>query len=262
MAHARPRSGVAGEEFLNVTFGIAPLVADVKKTIQSLRSANQQIRKLYAQSGQITRRTFRFPTETSVTHVVESNSQVGGSPYWNVISQLVDLQTGFTGNIGDVQKSTFLSRDVYFKGAFTYYMPRDDSLLSRLERYEQEANKLLGTRLTVETLWNITPWSWLVDWFSDVGTVLSGATRLSEDGLVLRYGYLMSHVRDEVHYTSSTAKFKLGSIGSVTAILRRESKERVKATPFGFGVSLNSLSGRQWAILAALGLTKGDRRLR
>jgi hypothetical protein len=40
-----------------------------------------------------------------------------------------------------------------------------------------------------------------------------------------------------------------------------DQKERVRATPYGFGLDLGSLNPRQWAILASLGLTRAPQRL-
>jgi len=101
----------------------------------------------------------------------------------------------------------------------------------------------------------------LVDWFVDVGSMLSTASLLSSDGLVLRYGYLMQHTRHTKTYRVTDGfQFNNGSrSGPVTNTLHRETKERVKATPYGFGLSLTGLSTRQWAILGALGLTKAPR---
>jgi len=41
-----------------------------------------------------------------------------------------------------------------------------------------------------------------------------------------------------------------------------EKKTRVRASPYGFGLSLDGLSDKQWSILGALGLTKAPRSLR
>jgi len=263
LSRGKGLAGVAGDEFLNVVFGWAPLLSDVRKTILSLKTANKQIKALQEGSGKQQRRTFAFPREEQRIFETLTTDNDSGSSFQNVSDSLTEEKLAWPlGARREYDKSTILRRDVYFRGAFTYYMPPDKGLMNRLERYEQEANKLLGTRLNAETVWNLTPWSWLVDWFGDIGSVMGSASRLSEDGLVLRYGYLMSHTRDEVHYTSNKVRFKAGEIGSVTTILRRESKERVKATPFGFGLDIASFSLKQWAILSALGLTKGDRRLR
>jgi hypothetical protein len=52
---------------------------------------------------------------------------------------------------------------------------------------------------------------------------------------------------------------KVISLGTVGSEVRSEWKERVRANPYGFGIDDISLSARQLAILAALGLTRGQR---
>jgi hypothetical protein len=252
--------GRTGDEHLNVVFGWMPLVSDAKSVVRSLQTATQQARQLVRDSGKQVRRTFRFPVENSITHsVVQANAT---EVLYEVSSYFLERRDGLLTAPTATQKSTILHRELYFKGAFTYYMPTDKSLWSRIERYEQLGNKLLGTRIDPGAVWNLSAWSWLVDWVTDIGQIMSNASRLSEDGLVMRYGYLMSHVTDEVHYTNTGAKFKLGDSAPFTAILRRESKERVRATPFGFGLDTSKFTLRQWSILTSLGMTKGDRRLR
>lgn len=253
-----------GEELLNFQFGWVPLISDIRKTVGSLQSATTQARQLVRDSGKQVRRTYRFPVERSIIHAETLGPVDSGSVFRGVSVNLFRSTgvDGVTGSWRKVQRTTTSSRYVYFKGAFTYYMPDDKSVWGRIERYEQLANKMLGTRFNAEDAWNLTAWSWLVDWFVDVGTVMSNAAKLSEDGLVLRYGYLMSHTVDEIHHTAQHSVPLGGELGPVTVILRRESKERVRATPFGFGLNTAAFTPRQWAILYALGFTKGDRRLR
>jgi len=267
--HSKPltdtdSSNRVGDELLNYQFGWVPLLADIRKTVESLQSATTQARQLVRDSGKQVRRTYRFPVERSIIHAETLGPVDSGSVFRGVSVNLFRSTgvDGVTGSWRKVQRTTTSSRYVYFKGAFTYYMPDDKSVWGRIERYEQLANKMLGTRFNAEDAWNLAAWSWLVDWFVDIGTVMSNVSRLSEDGLVLRYGYLMSHVVDEEYHTSQHSLPLGGKLGAVTTTLRRESKERVKATPFGFGLNTTAFTSRQWAILTALGFTKGDRRLR
>jgi hypothetical protein len=52
--------------------------------------------------------------------------------------------------------------------------------------------------------------------------------------------------------------FNLGSTPNCFSSLSTtvERKERIKATPFGFGLVDSDFTNRQWAILAALGITR------
>lgn len=124
-----------------------------------------------------------------------------------------------------------------------------------------EANKLLGTRLTPEVLWNLAPWSWAADWITNTGDVLHNISMFAQDGLVLRYGYVMEETIIERTWTLHGVGFK-SSPGpyNFSSTLREIHKVRRKATPFGFGVSEEAFTPRQYSILAALGMSRGRSR--
>lgn len=150
----------------------------------------------------------------------------------------------------------------WFSGAYTYHLAEADTFLGKLERYEQEMNHLLGTRFTIETLWELAPWSWLTDWFVDVGSFLGNLTALSSDRLVLRYGYVMNHqVATREHSLGGLVPKGTGPT-RVANSFSIERKARRRATPYGFGLNVEQFSASRWAILGALGMTKSPRRLR
>jgi len=153
------------------------------------------------------------------------------------------------------------SETYWFSGAFTYYLSPGKDLLGRMVRYEQLANKLLGSRLTPEVLWELAPWSWLVDWFVDIQTALRTATLLENDGLVVRYGYLMRTTARVNTVTVDRIRFKPKTLYNIAHSKHLLVKERARSTPFGFGLNPNTFSARQWAILGALGLTKAPKTL-
>jgi len=62
-------------------------------------------------------------------------------------------------------------------------------------------------------------------------------------------------------YQAAGPKLKLGSVGGVSQFFQVTQKERYRASPYGFGTNPENYSPSQWAILAALGLTKGGNKL-
>jgi peptidoglycan/xylan/chitin deacetylase (PgdA/CDA1 family) len=142
----------------------------------------------------------------------------------------------------------------YFKGAFTYYLPSDYESRNKVEEAAFYLDKILGLQLTPEVLWNLTPWSWAADWVGNFGDVLANVSDYATDGLVLRYGYMMEHSISKVTYTIPDIPALGGR--TLTQTHFREVKKRVPATPFGFGLTFDSFSTKQKAILAALGITK------
>jgi len=245
-----------GGEYLNVEFGWRPFVSDINKLVSSLMTASKQLSQYKRDSGRVVRRRFSFPTDI-VTTESSVNHQYGITPVFGFGDVLAPHTGGEPISVSDRVATRY-----WFSGAFTYHLDVGDDLLNRLSKYEQLGNKLLGTRITPATLWELAPWSWLVDWRATIGTSLSVASAFQEDGLVMKYGYLMRHTVAErtvsARVFGKTEEYKL----TVTNAYRTERKERVAATPFGFGLSTDDFTVRQWAILAALGFTRAPRSLR
>lgn len=250
-----------GSEYLNVQFGWAPLISDVKKIVNALANASKIIRQYESDSGKVVRRRYYFDRETTSDSVVvsspsQSTPLYGYPPEW--------LDTSMFINPPILTRDTVTTRRVWFSGAYSYYLDSGSSATERMIGFEQKANHLLGTRLTPEVLWELTPWSWLADWVGDIGNVLTNATLLSQDGLVLRYGYLMCHTVTTITYRNQTGVTLLNGVktGPLSVTFFRETKERRKATPYGFGLDIEGFTPKQWSILGALGLTNGPRSLR
>lgn len=253
-----------GKEYLNVEFGWAPFVRDLESIIKSVSNANQALLNLKRNSGlEVVRHrstppvtTFLGPTVTTggTVDVGTNSSNISGAA-WNPIYQGGDL-----GRSGASILQQWTSQDVRFSAAFTYLLDPGTTLIGRFERYEQLANHLLGTRLTPSVLWELTPWSWLIDWFVDIQSALRQAELLESDGLVMKYGYMTrKYIRGVSR--ASTVQFLGESPSTFTKAMVETTKIRYRATPFGFGLNPNSFTDRQWAILAALGLTKAPNTL-
>lgn len=247
-----------GSEYLNVQFGWLPLVSDLQKFGTAVTQSDKILKQLERDSGKNIHRKFTFPdevvTESGFSNNIAAACGVSVYPYCYV-------NTG-GGRLDWVAETT---TKTWFSGCFTYHVDLGDNLRSRMARGVAEARKLYGLELTPETVWNLAPWSWAIDWEGSFGDVLHNVARFSQDGLVMRYGYIMQEKTCKMTYTLS----KAGSIQEVsnptgkilTAKCVAQSKVRRRASPFGFGFDMTALTGRQSAILGALGISRGPRHL-
>ena len=242
----------AGDEFLNVAFGWLPLVDDVRNTAKAVIEFDRLMKQYEAGSGKPHRRQYDFPFEESDELVYRSDPVYAAS-----ISG-----KGLTGSNHDtyergrivVRRKT--SRQCWFHGSYTYYLPSGYDSRSATSKNVAAAKKILGLELTPELLWNLAPWSWAIDWFSNAGDVISNVGNFANQDLVLHYGYLMSTTKTTVTISHEGPSGILG-VGAVRPLVfTREVKQRAKANPYGFGVSMGGLSTFQLAILSALGLSK------
>lgn len=201
------------------------------------------------------RRRFDFPTikETGPVTLAGGSAQMVPNFDGNMSPLFV---AGGRDEPNKIERQTFLTRKIWFSGQYQYFLPEADSVIGKLSQYEAIANRLLGTRITPAVLWNLAPWTWLSDWFLNIGDVISNNSALQDDNLVIRYGYLMCESTYDVVYTGYGFKFTNYDPGPLMTAYRQVSKQRVRATPYGFGLNPNVFDARQWAILAALALTK------
>jgi len=74
------------------------------------------------------------------------------------------------------------------------------------------------------------------------------------------YAYLMQRKTVENVHTMYGVRAKNGfGPANVVSIFGSETQSRIAASPFGFGLKFDTLSGRQQAIIGALGLSRAPR---
>jgi len=237
----------AGSEYLGYEFGWKPIQRDIGKFLYAVRHAEEVLAQYERDAGKVVRRRFEFPTELTTVY-----SDLGSAG----IAITDDVQELHNGPRGKCLKTRVTGKRQWFSGAFTYYIPKGYSSREVMGRNALEAKKLYGLSLTPETVWNLAPWSWAVDWVSNAGDVVSNLSDWATDGLVLKHGYIMetSFLRDTYEWYGPV-NFWTKEYPS-TFTVESVSKLRRRATPFGFGLTFGDFSPRQWAIAIALGLTK------
>lgn len=241
----------AGSEYLNYQFGWLPLVSEIRGFARTVLDSDEIRREFEANSGKPLHRAVTLPIELSSEREEDSS---GNQKY-----PFPPIKTGYWRETGVLTTVTTHKSEKWFEATFTYYLPPVGSTARDLAI----ANKLYGTRLTPDVVWNLTPWTWAVDWFSNAGNVISNVGLFANDGLVMSRGYMMSRQTDQVTFSHDGAVTTYDSVPiNVWQSLTTTVKQRRRATPYGFGIDLGTLTGRQWSILAALGLSRGSNGMR
>jgi hypothetical protein len=245
----------AGSEFLNTEFGWLPLVNDVLSVGNTVRNSRDILKQYRRDSGRNVRRSFEFPIEEStqtrdIANEFPATHYLGGNNWGSL--------PGAQGWIAplDMTQSIKVTTSKWFKGAFTYCVPDRSDSWSNVDRIGSEADQLFGISLTPDVLWELTPWSWAVDWFSNTGHVINNVTNFANQGLVMRYGYMMEeHSMNITNSGSPVAGSPVTACSPPPSHYNLVSKVRRGANPFGFGISVGGLSATQIAIAAALGIS-------
>lgn len=240
----------AGDEYLNYMFGWRPLLNDLRKLSRAIYESDEIIDRLTRNSGKVVRRGYHFPDES-----YSSPRSAGVKVYFPWPSTFMNASAA-----QPVYSQTVTSVKTWFNGAFTYYADlKGTSAYDRMESYVTKARHLYGIKLTPDVAWNLMPWSWLIDWETNMGDVMTNIGLFSNDGLVMSYGYVMQHkvatVTHDLRYPLSW-KINGPSLTYMDVALERHQKVRRRASPWGFGVEWEDLTTRQIAILAALGISR------
>lgn len=246
----------AGDVALTAQFGYVPIVSDIVGAVGAVEYGANFIKQLERDSGRLVHRTrYNDPISSYTGSTFAGTSELMGLGY--AAFDRASLYSSSADATGNVNKTEFTSQQMWFSGGFEYIfknaMSSDNAIDSILNRVE----KLAGIRLTPDRIYQLTPFSWLVDWNSTLGDVINNAQRFSEDGLIMRYGYVMRTSITVRSYVLTGIRFKQFNPGPISWSYRTTRKERVRGNPFGFGGNPSGYNSRQWGILSALGMTGG-----
>lgn len=235
-----------GNQYLNVEFGWKPLLNDVMSLFDLSEVLTKRLNQLRRDNGRAVRRRITV-SQSHSTNVVTGNGVCKLYPILldGFYDSSVPLAQRFTW-----WNSTTSSSRYWFSGRFRYWIPN----LETPEGIWNAKRKLLGLNLTPSLLYNITPWSWLADWMSNLGDVIDNFSTNAADNLVMEYGYVMGTYSQVVSY-GSMARLNNGKSAYASARLEKVVKRRAKANPYAFSVIPFDPSVRQAAILAALGVS-------
>jgi len=247
-----------GSEYLNVVFGWKPFVNDLRKMYNLWQTIDKRIAQLVRENGKSINRRATLEQDTST---VDGDPDSYPLPYVWVTGGPSGVFPFIPGHSTWSGQRTTTTK-VWYAANYRYYVPDIGS--SQWDRRARLA--LFGALPTPELLYEVLPWSWLVDWFSNVGDVISNMSSNAVDNLVQNYAYTMKHVKVQTSL-ASTSYHPASSPGSsahwpekhvnATSIYTVETKLRDgTGNPFGLNVKLSSLSTYQLSILAALGISR------
>jgi len=260
MDGAKTVRNYAGSEALNIMFGWTPLIQEFANVLQIGMTLE---RVIYYESFR-RKRQWDGPTFNSEVTSTRSVNYIGspwGASTLPLSGEVVGPASG-PGITYQEQRFTVAREDYHFSSKYTG-LAKASRRANSFSDQAMDVSKRLGLVDDPELIWDLTPYSWLVDWFTTMGESMHNARTyapvsgkytvdyayLTTKHLVTVDGYLLRH-------TGYGSDVKSHSLTSSHSNLTCISKWRSRATPFGFGTQLGSLSAGQFAILVALGLAK------
>lgn len=249
----------AGSDYLNVEFGWKPLINDLQGLADSFLQASFGLfRPLGASHRRRDRPVIESFNRTDITAASNISVALGKhatlAGYNPGSTSKTWAATGAYG-IGSLTRSSSVKQ--WVEGEFVYIPKAGFDPGNFLDRYET----LASVDLTPAVLWELAPWSWLVDWAGQIGQSLSSMEAGLSNRILSTYFYGMEDakataVTDVTVLGNQSGRYHTGPKQMSTRIERRR-RRRIRANPFGYGGSSSvALNGSQMAILGALGLTR------
>jgi len=243
--------GNIGDEYLNLQFGWSPTISDGKAFIRAIHNQDILIHQFIKDNGKQVRRKLGIPPKVTSSKTVSSSNYPpvplnSGAP-WSAGGQEIKL--------GILETTSVTTQYLWFEGVFTYYLPPNVIGMDIAA-----LDKTYGIVPDINTAWNLLPWSWLVDWFSNAGVVMKNLTAFTSGGLTMPWGYVMCDTETVTDYRwSGQVRTATGTSFvpySFTETFTTRRRQRRQATPFGFGLNWDGFSPFQLSILAALGISR------
>jgi len=230
------RKGSQGH--LAYQFGLAPLVSDLRNLHYTYKNQETILDQIRRDNGKGIRRRRKLVSIRRSTSTPRTDIRAVEPLIWIENPTAVRLEE--------------YSKEVWFAGRFRYYIPD----IGSVEWRRRALTNLYGLRPNIRLLWELTPWSWLVDYFVDVGNELGNLQDDLAENLYADYAFMMAHQKVTITNRLTATCFSRSNSRpmafSCAKQYLRETKSRIVASPFGFGLNTDGLSSRQQSIIAAL----------
>jgi hypothetical protein len=245
----------AADHFLNHQFGWIPFLSDLRKFYNAFDQNDQMIDRLINENGQWIRRKRTLKEETTSTVLGSGN---GFKLFPNTSFESAFNPPWFTST-PTWQVREDVKTVIKAVGKYRYYRPEFDKAdpdhLSVVNRLKRQAT-LFGARISPSNIYKATPWSWAIDWFSNLGDQINKANDMLVDSVSAKYLYVMQQQTKTRTFTQ-WAPFHSGAVTLQFTRVIETKQRREGLSPFGFSLSMASLTPRQIAIAGALGVSRG-----
>lgn len=257
----------AAELYLSWVFGLKPTLNDLVSAADAVVGLHHAVVN-YLDLDKVRTRSSRgielervVDTDTLVS--VNSNAGMFKSLTWKGAQVNCNLLFPSTDYEVTLFWSTVARRTLTQFANWEFFIPRPIDTGSRLNSYNEAAQGLIGEGASAATVYDLAPWTWLVDWFVDIGGVLHYQQALADNQVAaLGNGWslydstettcVVRSIRAKTPGFYLSRNFYPGSYCSVSEV----NHKRRSGNPYNMSPTWD-LSTQQSAILGALGISRG-----
>lgn len=179
----RDAVGQIPSEYLSFHFGWKQLYSDAMSVLSKPERVNRDVNRLIERNGKVS-------TYSSSIKYSKGRSLILGSYFTNGISSLLSQVTKSTQTVDEFRFRCSLQAKFEFPPAM--------ELLFREDLFVRK----LGFVPTPVDLYNLVPWSWLVDWFSGLGQYLHLIEEVNSDPSLINFGFVSCSMTTSIKVTA------------------------------------------------------------
>jgi hypothetical protein len=257
MSGAKSARNTLGSDYLNIQFGWTPLIQEYTNV---LRVGLTLDRAVYAETYRRKRNWDGPFHDGHITSNVILNSS--GTPWGTAGSSRGSIWGGAGFGVTFTVDGTWReSEDYHWSSRYTGLAKPSLKANSQSDQ-ATDVFKRLGLVDDPRLLWDLTPYSWLADWFTTIGDSITNANAYAplNGKYSVDFAYLHTQRTLNARAVLCGLAIPTSNVWNVTngaCSYLGTGRWRSRATPFGFGTQLASLNASQYGILVALGLARG-----
>lgn len=232
-------------DWLAANFGWFPFLNDLRKFYKTAKNIDSSIARIRRDNGKWVHKggsVHADHQENELSYITNGSAiQPNLGPSFLMHSSGAPMYRRITEEV---------TTNAWFDGSFRYFIPNTDSWQWELSTKAG----LFGAFPTPSAIYDLTPWSWLLDWCSNVGDNISNLSNGYAENLVAAYAFVMSK---SIHKYKTETSLTWWD-GSSTTLENEQTvtwKSRYGASPFGFDLQ-GGFTPKQISILGALGLQR------
>jgi hypothetical protein len=245
-------------DFIEYQFGWVPFVSDLRKFIDLIVNLRERIIKAYQQNNRWIHVRRRL-TESETTSVISRGFLSNTNPSLGFVA---DTMQNTMVKFGNTCKCYWETQHVekshaWSTGTFRIYRPEfDDTDPSSFEelRKIRQLLTLFGANINPSVLWELTPWSWLIDYFTNLGDLIKTLSRIEQDSAVAREFFVMK-TTESIFNFHQEFNWNTGLSSVDWPRIMRVKMRRKGDSPYHFRLN-GSLSAMQLSIISAIGLQR------
>jgi len=216
-------------DFLWLQFGLAPLIRDVQKLVKFADAVHRRMDEINRLKG-----------KTGLRRSIDLDSLTASTSNNIVMNSFMIYVERMCETVGQ--------RNI--RGHARWMPDVDFSKITQREMVALAKRSLLGVTWDFSTMWEACPWSWLIDWFSNVGDFLKASRNIIPAHCIGLW--LMRHT----HCDSRTDQWSSDEHRLDATHVTKDRKERYYVST-GLTAQFPFLTGSQLGILTSLAIMKG-----